>query len=84
MEVFQAERSPAEAASLVAKLKGLGLRGRDAAYLASVTPPEAEAAPERARYLEELEFMVPPAVRAAVCAILGIESPAAAASRKAA
>jgi hypothetical protein len=72
MEVFVGDRSPGEAALLVAQLKALGLRGRDAAYLASVAPPGAEAGPERARYWEELAFMVPAPKRAAVCALLGI------------
>lgn len=72
MEVFVGDRSPVEAAALVAKLKALGLRGRDAAYLASVAPPPPEAGPEQARYRDELAFMVPAAKRAAVCALLGL------------
>jgi hypothetical protein len=72
MEVFVGDRSPAEAAALVAKLKALGLGGRDAAYLASVAPPPTEAGPEEVRWWDELAFMVPPEKRAAVCALLGL------------
>jgi len=70
MEIFVGNRSPAEAAALVPALKALALRGRDAAYLASVAPP-AEAGPERARWWDELAFMVPAPKRDAVCALLG-------------
>jgi hypothetical protein len=72
MEVFVGDRSPVEAAPLVAKLKALGLRGRDAAYLASAAPPSPEAGPEQARWWDELAFMVPAAKRSAVCALLGL------------
>ncbi|MBV9930090.1 MAG: hypothetical protein JO013_04005 [Alphaproteobacteria bacterium] len=74
MEVFVGDRGAAEATALVARLKALGLRGRDAAYLASAAPP-AEAGPEQARYWKELAFMVPAAKRPAVCAVLGIRGP---------
>jgi hypothetical protein len=84
MEMFVAERSPAEAAALAKRLKALGLRGRDAAYLASVAPPPAEPGPESVRYFEELDFMVPPPARAAVRALLGLQNPAGATGRKAA
>ena len=79
MEVFEAARGPAEAAALAGRLKALGLRGRDAAYLASIAPPPAKAGPERARYWQELEFMVAAPLRDAACALLGIDAPPAAA-----
>ncbi|HMC91699.1 MAG TPA: hypothetical protein VKI45_04485 [Allosphingosinicella sp.] len=71
MEVFVPDRSPAEVAALIRTLRALGLGGRDAAYLASVAPP-AEAGPERTRYREEFEFMVPPHARAPARTALGL------------
>ncbi|HEY0313607.1 MAG TPA: hypothetical protein VGC56_14080 [Allosphingosinicella sp.] len=75
MEVFVPDRSPAEVAALIRTLRGLGLAGRDAAYLASVAPP-LEPGPERVRYREEFDFMVPPAARAPARAALGLQPPA--------
>lgn len=73
MELFEPQRNPGEAAALAAKLKALGLRGRDASYLASILAPPPEAVPERRRYFEELAFMVPRAAHPAVRALLGLD-----------
>lgn len=72
MEVFEPDRSPAEVAVLIGQLRGLGLCGRDAAYLASVAPPPEDQAAERARYGEEFDFMVPRDKRAAAAALLDV------------
>lgn len=72
MEVFEPDRGAAEVAALIGQLRGLGLRGRDAAYLASVAPPPEGQAAERARYVKEFAFMVPAEKRTAAAALLGV------------
>jgi hypothetical protein len=69
---FRRGQKPGEAALLVAQLKALGLRGRDAGYLASAALPPPEAGPEQARYWDDLAFIVPAAKPAAVCGLLGL------------
>lgn len=73
MEVFVAARAPGEAVSLMKRLRKLGMSGRDAAYLASIDPPEAFDPAARANFVAEFEFMVPPAQRSEAARLVGLE-----------
>lgn len=72
MEPFMAERPAPEVLALMRRLAALGIRGRDAAYLASIVPPVESGTPEMAMYLKEFEFIVDPAARPAAAALIGI------------
>ena len=48
--------------------------GRDAAYLASIVPPEDESTPEMTRFLSDFEFMVHPSARRGAAALIGLPS----------
>lgn len=72
MEPFVAERPADEVMLLMRRLIGLGVRGRDAAYLASIVPPADPASPEMAMYLKEFEFIVDEGARLEAAALIGI------------
>ena len=73
MDVFIPERQPKDAVTLTQQLISLGVRGRDAAYLASVLPPENAGAAETTAYLREFEFMVAPKARRSVATLVGFQ-----------
>ncbi|QAY75908.1 hypothetical protein [Sphingosinicella sp. BN140058] len=73
MEVFVPSRDDPEALALIARLKQLGLGGRDAAYLACIAPPAASDPSAHENYLSEFRFMVPPAQRAEAARLVGLE-----------
>ena len=72
MEVFIPGRQPDQAFALMARLRELGIGGRDAAYLATVLPPQEWGTPEMACYIKELEFIVALAERPAAARLLGL------------
>ena len=74
MEVFVPNRDDPEALALIARLKALGLAGRDAAYLACVAPPSGADPSARANYLSEFRFMVRPEQREEAARLVGLES----------
>ena len=73
MEIFVPDRTPHETMALMERLRGLGIRGRDAAYLASVKPPEQPGSPEMRAYLRDFELMVDEKARASAAEAIGIE-----------
>ena len=74
MEVFVPSRDDPDALALIARLKQLGLAGRDAAYLACIAPPSPEDRSARENYLSEFRFMVRPEQRAEAARLVGLES----------
>lgn len=74
MEVFVAAREREEVLALVEQLNGLGIHGRDAAYLASVPLPCEADEPARASFLREFWFMVRPESRDAAAKLIGLKS----------
>ena len=72
VEVFASQREPEKAVSLTDALKALGLRGRDAAYLAStlVPPPEDRGAVDH--YLAEFRYMVREESRPEAARLIGL------------
>jgi hypothetical protein len=72
VELFISDRQPEQAVNLMAKLRALGIEGRDAAYLATVLPPREPGTPEMARYLSEFELMVGPAERQSAAELVGL------------
>jgi hypothetical protein len=73
VEVFIGDRGGAEISGLVAELKALGLRGRDAAYLASIDPYGSVDPEVRANYLREFKVMVGADQRAAAARLVGLQ-----------
>ena len=63
MEVFVAQRRAQDAVELVERLKQLGLRGRDAGYLASTLPPGGEDVAVVENFIAEFKLMVAPEAR---------------------
>ncbi len=76
MEQYVPDRPPHEAMSLMAKLHEIGIHGRDAAYLATVVPPQDHATPEMTSFLREFELMVAPASRTSAARLIGMPQPA--------
>jgi hypothetical protein len=74
MEVFTPDRNGPEALALVARLKQLGIRGRDAAYLASVEFHRTTDECVRENYLAEFRFMVAPDRREEAARLIQLES----------
>jgi hypothetical protein len=72
MEVFVSDREPDKAVTLTAKLKALGLRGRDAAYLASAAVPAAEDQNAIDHYLAEFRYMVAEDRRPEAARLIGL------------
>jgi hypothetical protein len=72
VEVFVSQREPETALSLTAKLKALGLRGRDAAYLASAALPTAEDRGAVDHYIAEFRYMVSEERRAEAARLIGL------------
>ncbi len=72
MEQYVPDRSPHEAMTLMAKLHEIGIHGRDAAYLATIVPPQEAATPEMASFLREFELMVAPASRPSAARLIGM------------
>ena len=72
MEIFVPDRQPQEAMDLMHRLLAIGIRGRHAAYLATVAPPQEPGSPEMASYLKDFEFMVHAPVRSSAAALIGI------------
>ncbi len=72
VEIFVPDREPHETMALVAQLRSIGIRGRHAAYLASVAPPREPGTPEMTMYLKEFDLMVDSAARPAAAEIIGI------------
>ncbi len=74
MEIFVPERPADETIVLMHRLLAIGIGGRNAAYLASVKPPEQPGTPEAHMYLREFELMVGAGARAAAAALVGIDA----------
>jgi hypothetical protein len=72
MEVFVSEQEPDKAVSLTKALKALGLRGRDAAYLASAALPPAEDRRAVEHYLAEFRYMVNEESRPEAARLIGL------------
>ena len=72
MEVFVSHNEPEKAVNLTAKLKALGLRGRDAAYLASAAVPAPEDRNAVDHYLAEFRYMVTEERRPEVARLIGL------------
>ena len=74
VDIFIPGRTPEDVLALMARLAAIGVGGRDAAYLASVVPPEDESTPEMTRFLSDFEFMVHPSARRGAAALIGLPS----------
>jgi hypothetical protein len=74
MEIFVPDRQPEETMALMARLHAIGIGGRDAAYLASVEPPQEPGTPEMADYVKGFELMVTAAARRPAAALLGLRA----------
>lgn len=74
MELFVPERCSEEILLIMSDLRDLGVGGRDAAYLASINPPEVEGTPEMAMYLKEFKLMVHRSARSRAADLLGISA----------
>lgn len=72
MEVFTPHRDTGAVFNLIAGLTALGIRGRDASYLASVEPYGSDDPCVRANYVTEFRFMVAPEKRAAAATLVGL------------
>jgi hypothetical protein len=72
VEVFVSQREPEKAVTLTQALKALGLRGRDAAYLASAALPGADDQKARDHYLAEFRYMVSEHSRAEAARLIGL------------
>ena len=72
MEIFVPDRQPQEAIELMGRLVAIGIKGRHAAYLATVAPPQEPGSPEMASYLRDFEFMVQAPARPSAAALIGI------------
>lgn len=72
MEVFVSQREPEKAVSLTEQLKALGLRGRDAAYLASAALPPADDRGATDHYLAEFRYMVREENRPEAARLIGL------------
>lgn len=72
MEVFVSQREPGDAVTLTRKLKALGLRGRDAAYLASLQLPSGEDRGAIDHYLAEFRYMVAEDRRSEAAKLIGL------------
>jgi hypothetical protein len=72
MEVFVPDHEAGRVLVLMRHLEGLGIQGRDAAYLASVDPQRSQDPVDRARYLDEFRYMVQPGQRAAAARLVGL------------
>ena len=72
MEVFVSQREPRDALTLTRKLKALGLRGRDAAYLASLQLPSNEDRGAVDHYLAEFRYMVAEENRPEAARLIGL------------
>ena len=72
MEVFVSQREPRDALTLTRKLKALGLRGRDAAYLASLQLPSKEDRGAVDHYLAEFRYMVAEESRPEAARLIGL------------
>jgi len=74
MEVFVAQRRTEDAVLLVERLKQLGLRGRDAGYLASTLPPGGEDQAVFDNFIAEFRLMVAPEARAEAARLIDLQS----------
>ena len=72
MEVFVSQREPEKAINLTEQLKALGLRGRDAAYLASIALPPLEDHGAVNQYLAEFRYMVSEESRPEAARLIGL------------
>ena len=72
MEVFSPDRDSDAVFALIGALGEIGIHGRDASYLASVTQDGAGDAASRARYRSEFRYMVAPDKRAAAASVIGL------------
>jgi hypothetical protein len=72
MEIFVPDREDGEVMALMRRLHHLGIRGRDAAYLAGLTPPTELGSPERNNYLKDFQRMVAAESRASAAALIGL------------
>lgn len=72
MEVFVSQREPEKAVTLTKALKALGLRGRDAAYLASAALPPPEDRGAIDNYLAEFRYMVSEECRPEAARLIGL------------
>jgi hypothetical protein len=72
MEVFVSQREPERAVTLTEALKALGLRGRDAAYLASAALPPAEDRGAHDHYIAEFRYMVSEDRRPEAARLIGL------------
>jgi hypothetical protein len=72
MEVFVSQREPEKALSLTKALKALGLRGRDAAYLASAALPSENDQKALDHYLVEFRYMVAEERRPEAARLIGL------------
>ena len=73
MEVFVSQRDPEKAVSLTDQLKALGLRGRDAAYLASTSVHAHEDRGAVDHFLAEFRYMVREESRPEAARLIGLE-----------
>lgn len=74
MDVFLPDREPDAILELIDRLKAFGLRGRDAAFLASVAPCKSWDEQAHAAYVRDFRFIVPEPHRAAVAEMLQLEA----------
>jgi hypothetical protein len=72
VEVFVSQREPEKALSLTEQLKALGLRGRDAAYLASAALPGPDDQKALDHYLAEFRYMVTEDRRPEAARLIGL------------
>jgi hypothetical protein len=72
MEVFVSQREPEKAVSLTEQLKALGLRGRDAAYLASAALPGPDDQKALDHYRTEFRYMVTEECRPEAARLIGL------------
>ncbi len=74
MEVYVAGREKDEVLTLMNELNKLGVQGRDAAYLASVTLPCPSDPTAQDCFVRDLRFMVPPERREAAARLIGLQA----------
>jgi hypothetical protein len=72
MEIFVPDRDSDAVFALIRQLGELGIRGRDASYLASVEPGASLDTAKQDRYRDEFRYIVAPEQRAAAAGLLGL------------
>ena len=72
MDMFVPDHETGKIMELMRGLEALGIKGRDAAYLACVDSNRSHDPVDRSRYLDEFRFMVHPDQRAAAAVLVGL------------